>query len=247
VEAAQAVTFHAFLFDADNTLFDFDRAEEEAFTETLGTDGTHKSGGGAEREASAAGRLRLEFRRINGELWAALQAGTISPEFLRVERFRRLTDGFKLAQDPSQLAERYVGALSRKAYTMPGAVAVLDALSRRATLGLLTNGLATVQRARIARAELEVFFAGIFIGEEIGIQKPNPEAFHAALQGLHVSAQDTLYVGDDPSADVRGAHAAGIAACWYNPKSRIYPETEEKPDMAIATLEELLQFCPQPS
>jgi YjjG family noncanonical pyrimidine nucleotidase len=240
------VTFRAFLFDADNTLFDFDRAEDEALSETLEV-GCRSEGDEAPTDSVDVTTLKSAFSDINSQLWTALQEGTISPQFLRVERFRRLAERFALSCDAAQLADHYVRALSTRAYMLPGAVPLLDALSRRATLGLLTNGLAAVQRPRIARAELDVFFAGIFISEEIGAQKPERAAFHAALRGLHVSAEEVLYVGDDPVSDMTGARAAGLTTCWYNPSSRLYPNSEEKPDFVVARLDELLRFCPEPS
>ncbi len=44
----------------------------------------------------------------------------------------------------------------------------------------------------------------------VGVAKPAPEVFHAALALLGLPAQDALHVGDDPSLDVAGALAAGV-------------------------------------
>lgn len=43
-----------------------------------------------------------------------------------------------------------------------------------------------------------------------GVEKPNPEIFHRALQRLGVSAAEATHWGDSPLDDYRGAQACGI-------------------------------------
>ena len=45
---------------------------------------------------------------------------------------------------------------------------------------------------------------------ETGIRKPLAEAFDIALEGISVSKKFVLVVGDDETADIQGARAAGI-------------------------------------
>jgi FMN phosphatase YigB (HAD superfamily) len=47
-----------------------------------------------------------------------------------------------------------------------------------------------------------------------GVKKPDPEIFHRALRTLNVRAQDTVFVGDNPEADIRAAKAVGLKAVW---------------------------------
>jgi 2-haloacid dehalogenase len=224
--------FRGFLMDADNTLFDFDAAERDALLATV--------------HAPAPALLR-EYRRINTALWAEADAGLISVDALAVERFRRLAAALELDGDPQELARRYLDDLSSRAYLIPGAVSVLDRLSRRAVLGLLSNGIASVQRGRLARAGIEVFFHGIFICGELGMSKPDPAVFHLAARELHLAPHELLCVGDNPAADIRGGHAAGMATCWVNLHAAPYPAEEPPPDYTVTSLEELVELAPQPS
>ena len=56
----------------------------------------------------------------------------------------------------------------------------------------------------------------------VGITKPDPRIFQIALDRLAVSPAETIMVGDSPSADIAGAHAAGIRAALLDPHG-LYP------------------------
>lgn len=53
-------------------------------------------------------------------------------------------------------------------------------------------------------------FATVVTSAEIGVAKPDPRPFAAALTALGVAPQDAVHVGDDLEADVGGARAAGL-------------------------------------
>lgn len=227
-----SASFRGFLFDADNTIFDFDAAESQALLATV---------------HAPPDALLAEYRRINEALWRDAEAGALPLGRLASERFRRLAAALRLDADPQELSNRYLRELGARAPLLPGAVSVLDRLSRHAVLGLLTNGIAAVQRSRIARSGIEVFFQGIFVCEEVGISKPDPAVFHFAARQLHVAPHELLCVGDSPSSDIRGGWAAGMPTCWVNLRGLPYPAGEPAPDFAVASLEELLDLAPQPS
>jgi putative hydrolase of the HAD superfamily len=51
----------------------------------------------------------------------------------------------------------------------------------------------------------------------VGFAKPQPEIFALALQALGIAAEDAVHVGDMASADVDGAHAAGVRPLHLDP------------------------------
>src|SRR5450432_4495554 len=51
----------------------------------------------------------------------------------------------------------------------------------------------------------------------VGFVKPEPEIFALALERLDVAARDAVHVGDMVSADVHGAHAAGVRPLHLDP------------------------------
>ncbi len=226
-------TYRGFLLDADNTLLDYDRAEGEAFLEAVAP--------------ALAGVPPLEAReayaRINAEHWARFETRSITAGELKVGRFRVLLERFGLPADPAALSTRYLEALSAKAFFLPHAREVLEALSRRAVLCLITNGLTLVQKGRIRRAGIGGFFRAVLISEELGLAKPDPRFFLRAAEAAAMPASELLCVGDNPSADIGGARAAGIAACWYNPGGRPWPGPGDPPERTIADLRELLEMA----
>jgi YjjG family noncanonical pyrimidine nucleotidase len=231
-------TYRAFLLDADNTLFDYDRSEGEALLETLA------SFGGASPEAGSALQT---YRRINAGLWRSLEEGRVTLAELKVERFRALGEALHLDADPQALSQEYLGRLSEKAHFMPHAREVLEKLSAVSPLCLVTNGISRVQRGRIERAGIGGMFRLVLISEEIGLSKPDPRFFEAALSGLGAKAADALCVGDSLSSDIRGARGARIAACWFNPGGAPLPEGAEAPDHVVRDLRELLPMAAAPA
>jgi FMN phosphatase YigB (HAD superfamily) len=114
-----------------------------------------------------------------------------------------------------------------------------DRLSRRAVLGLLTSGIASDQRSRIAAAGI-----GVFISEGIGVTKPDPAVLHFAARELHVAPYKLLRVGDNPWSDIRSGHAAGMPTCWVNRRGRLCPPDYPLPDYVVGSLEGLLALAP---
>jgi putative hydrolase of the HAD superfamily len=89
------------------------------------------------------------------------------------------------------------------------------ALARLKSAGLLL-GVVSNSEGRVAEAleaaELRQYFDVVIDSGLIGIEKPDPRIFHAALEALGVGADEALYVGDLYDVDVVGARAAGIEA-----------------------------------
>jgi HAD superfamily hydrolase (TIGR01509 family) len=111
---------------------------------------------------------------------------------------------------------RYAAAIRM----LPGAVEALAALRRTHRLALVSNftdGLPV--RTVLAREGLDGTFASVVISAEVGRCKPHPEVFAKALRELGAPASRTLFVGDDPEDDVRGAAAMGMRTAWVRPRT----------------------------
>lgn len=87
--------------------------------------------------------------------------------------------------------------------------------SRGHRLAVLTNGLPSVQRAKIAVLGIEPLLdAVIYAQEHAPDGKPARVCFAAAVRRLDVDAGRAVFVGDHPEKDVAGAAAAGLCAIW---------------------------------
>ena len=96
----------------------------------------------------------------------------------------------------------------------PGASEALDRLGRDHRLGLVTNGGPAMQRQKLdAIGITDAFDTMVFAGYE-SKPKPAPEPFHRALDALAVDRDRAVHVGNSLTADVAGAHAAGLRSAW---------------------------------
>jgi HAD superfamily hydrolase (TIGR01509 family) len=85
-------------------------------------------------------------------------------------------------------------------------------------LGVVSNSDGRVEQA-LQAAGLRDYFEVVIDSALVGLEKPDPRIFQAALAALGVSPQEALYVGDLYEVDVLGARAAGIEAVLLGPPS----------------------------
>jgi putative hydrolase of the HAD superfamily len=205
------------LFDLDNTICDYDGARSI-------------------RTHYAFEPHFAEVERLQSAVEAALVA---APE--GTDHFAQVLATHGIA-DPAvveQARERYLEDRYRGLALFDEALAVIDAVSEIARVGLVTNGPTAIQRPKIALLEIESRFPVIVVSEEAGVWKPDPAIFAIALELSGVAATDAVYVGDSAHHDVPGAHAAGMRAIWMNRRGIDWPGARP-PDVEIRDLRELL-------
>jgi putative hydrolase of the HAD superfamily len=86
-------------------------------------------------------------------------------------------------------------------------------------LGLISNGRGTFQMRSIKALSIEKDFGTILISETVGLRKPDPEIFWQALRNLNCEPHHSVYIGDDPVADIGGACKAGMKTAWKKNRS----------------------------
>jgi 2-haloacid dehalogenase len=195
------------LFDADGTLFDFERAEADALAETFAEAGLPLTPDYAER-----------YRQFNQQVWREFERGETTAEALRTRRFALLFDAIGLNTDLAAISERYLHHLANQPHLIDGALEVVVELSRRCRLAVLTNGLKAVQRPRMMRSAIQPFIGELIVSEEVGAAKPGAAIFDAAFARMGQPAKsEVLMVGDSLTSDIRGGFDYGIDTCWHNP------------------------------
>ena len=221
-------TYDWIFFDADNTLFDFDRAEHDALESVLIDLGT------------AYDESYFEtYQQINRACWRAFENGELPKNRLRTIRFERFFDHYDLVADPETVSRRYLRRLSESAHLLGGVENLLLRLSKYYRLALVTNGLKEVQRPRFARSGIEHFFELIVVSDEIGVAKPERGFFDYTFRQIGQPRPDrVLIVGDNLNSDIRGGIQYGIDTCWYNPNG-FQGEATVQPTYTIRKLEEL--------
>ncbi len=224
--------YRCVLFDADGTLFDYDRGERAALTEAL-------SSVGIEADETA----RATYKRVNHALWLALERGEVDAVTLRLRRFEHLLTELDHSLDLAPTAAgRYLEALGRATDLIDGAEELVEGLAGRASLAIITNGLTEVQRSRFALSPLTRHFDAITISDELGVAKPDPRIVDHTLAQLGDPPRDeVVIVGDSLTSDIQAGVNANIATCWFAPGGQEPPE-EPRADHVARSLAEVAGF-----
>ena len=216
------------LFDLDDTLFDFHKAEKIALTKTLmhfGIDPTEET-------------LAL-YSTINAAHWKRLELGEISREEVKVGRYRELFKTIGVECDPVKATAYYESMLAIGHYFMPGAPELLEELYGKYRLYIVSNGTAKVQEGRIGSSGIAKYMDGIFISQILGANKPDKQFFDICFAEIpDFSLSETVIIGDSLSSDIKGGINAGITTVWFNPKG-IENDNDIKPDYTIKELSEV--------
>lgn len=173
------------------------------------------------------------LQRATGDAIARAHEGTA--HFAEILKHYGVQD----ANAAEQARERYVSDRYRGLRLYDDTLDGIAQVKKVAAIGMITNGPTAIQQPKIDLLEIEHHFPFILISESVGIWKPDPAIFHMALERAGVGADDAIYVGDSPVADVPGAHAAGMRSVWMN---RIGADWagDEPPHVEVRDLNELL-------
>ena len=223
----------AVLFDVDDTLFDRKLAQKKVcnlIVEQLPR----------VFKALKMARIQEAFLKSDQISTDMFNSGA-SSEGLRDKRSRLFLQLLGIKEEyAAMVTELYVRDYPLMNSPIDGAIPVVKKLSRKFTVGVVSNGFPDVQFRKLETMGLNDLFSCIVLSEVIGIRKPDPAIFQKAASIIHIKPADCLYIGDSYINDVIGAKNAGMQACWLNLES-IKPQDETvKADFIISNLEELL-------
>jgi putative hydrolase of the HAD superfamily len=139
---------------------------------------------------------------------------------------------------PSQMLMTFQQTRRRLQVIFPDTLTVLTALRPRYRLALITNGAPDLQRTKIGATGLGEWFEVMVVSGELGLGKPDPGIFTAALARLQLTPRDVVMVGNSLDHDIAGARAAGVGSVWINRSVDSLP-TDLTPDAVITGLDEL--------
>lgn len=221
-------------------------------------DGTLRDGGGsadalrrtAEQLAALSGVASDIILKANAVEWPSLwpevrsawTLGGMSGADVTNEAWRRTLAACGV-DDPDlvrRATELHLAATLAEQRLFDDAARLLDALDGRLPLALITNGASDTQRSVLGALDLERRFDAIVISGEVGVAKPDPEAFRLVCDQLGTHPAQTWHVGDDLITDVGGAKASGLVAVWVDRDRIGLSSTAVEPDLTIASLDDLL-------
>lgn len=202
------------LFDADHTLFDFNKSEYLALKDALEELGCPSDDAVIER-----------YSDINVKYWKMLERGEIDKISLKLARFVEFGRAYGFEEKAEALSDRYMENLSHEAHLFDGALEMIEKLSKKYRLFIITNGVKSTQDGRFGISPITKYFEKIFISEVIGAEKPSVEFFNAVANGIDgFDKERALVIGDSLSSDIRGAINSGMDCVWFNPRGKEAPE-----------------------
>ncbi|MDE1515413.1 MULTISPECIES: pyrimidine 5'-nucleotidase [Vibrio] len=212
------------LFDADDTLFDFDafKGMQLMFA----------------RKGVQFTELDFQqYQAVNQPLWVEYQNGEITADQLKETRFASWAA--KLETTTAELNRAFLQAMADICTLLPGAMELMQALQGKTRLGIITNGFTELQAVRLSKTGMSHFFEHIVISEQVGVAKPDAGIFaHALHQMGNPDKKRVLMVGDNPHSDILGGLNFGIETCWLNVHQQPKPEGIV-PHYEVASLDEL--------
>lgn len=220
--------FEYLFLDLDNTILDFDKAEQVAIPKTLAAFGVTVTPESLQR-----------YHQINKNSWEMMERGEISRAIVGMHRFAAFFADQGIEADAWACEALYQKNLAVGHYFLPSAEKAVKDLSKKYRLFLASNGTASVQEGRMTSANLYPYFEKVFISQQIGANKPSKEYFDRCFAQIpDFDPNKAMIVGDSLTSDILGGIHAGIATCWVNPAH--LPGMEDiRPDFEIEGLYQL--------
>ncbi|MDR6224970.1 HAD family hydrolase [Desmospora profundinema] len=155
--------------------------------------------------------------------------------------YSRLIDHFHLNEyTVDVLWNEYRNHFHRFCIAMPHARHILHRLkTNEMRLALVTNGETVFQKKNAEALGILPLFDAVFVSEEEGRKKPDPELFIQAARRMGVPPEFCLFVGDHPVNDIQGAAAAGMQTAWLKGLS-LWPQHLTPPTVTLQSLLDLL-------
>ena len=218
-------------FDLDNTLWDHRKNAELTLKDIFAREKVNEIYNLDFEE------FHKEYFTINEDLWAKIRDGKIDKEYLRKHRFYDSflffgIDDFELSQ---KFEHDFLDEILQYNELVSGAFEILEYLSEKYTLHILSNGFKEVTFRKTELSGIKNYFKTITSADEIDIRKPNPKIYQYALDKAKVQKEEAIMIGDDWIADVEGAESFGMKAIFFD----VFNDDFETEILTIKKLEEL--------
>ncbi len=221
-------------FDLDHTIWDFDYNASETLENLFLTHGL------SEKTNAAFEQFLEKYLHHNAHLWDRYEKGFIGVEELKVKRMWRTLLDFNVADEPlaKLLSHQFLEILPTKTGIFPYTKEILHYLKDKGfQLHLITNGFERVQRKKLTNSGLDHFFTHVVTSESSNSLKPKKEIFEYAIGLASTSMAESIMLGDNLYADVKGAMDAGMHAIFVNHLQK--PAGDILPTFTVTHLQQL--------
>jgi putative hydrolase of the HAD superfamily len=194
-------------FDLDHTLWDFDTNAKLTLEDIFAVYQLHEI---TNADFDVFYQKYLHHNKI---MWDRYQNGYITAEELKWKRMWRTLLEFKVANEvlSKQLSASFLEILPTKTTVFPYTLEILHYLRNKSyQMHLITNGFAKTQKSKIKNSNIDHFFTHIITSEESNSMKPEKAIFDFALNVATAKLEESIMIGDNPDADIKGALNYGM-------------------------------------
>lgn len=92
------------------------------------------------------------------------------------------------------------------------AIKILKNMGKR--LALVSNGKSPFQERNFRSLGVSHLFDTVIISEAVGLRKPEKAIFELVCSRLEVKPKESIFIGDNPLADIRGAKEVGMYSVY---------------------------------
>jgi putative hydrolase of the HAD superfamily len=218
-------------FDLDHTLWDFEKNSALTFERILNHNNISVS----------IEKFLTIYVPINLEYWKLYREEKVTKSELRYQRLKKTFNALEFDISDNlidTLSEEYIQYLSSYNHVFPYTFEILDYLSPKYKLHIITNGFQEIQDKKLKNANLYNYFSQIINSEIAGVKKPNPYIFELALDMAKTKPEHSVMIGDNIEADILGAQALGFHTIHFN----AHKEPEHNFCKMIDSLHEIKQI-----
>ena len=222
------------LWDIDGTLLNFEEAEKHAIRACFAQFGL----------GDCTDHMLADYSATNRVYWQKLERGEMSKPDILIGRFATFFEkyGLDISCAPAFNAQ-YQISLGDTVCFNPNGLEVVTALQGKVKQYAVTNGTKVAQQRKLERSGLNRLLDGVFISEDLGIEKPGIGFFQRVWEQIgQFDPYEVMIVGDSLTSDIQGGNNAGILCCWFNPKGK-ENATKLRIDYEIKDLTQILSIC----
>lgn len=171
------------------------------------------------------------YDEINEKLWDQIRDGEIDKEYLRKYRFYNTFLSFGVDDENLSIyfENHFLDQILQYNVLIDGTIDLLEYLkSKDYKLHIISNGFQEVTERKCILSDISKYFETITSADSVGVRKPKPEIFDYSLKLAKAKKEESIMIGDDWIADVKGALDYGIDVIFFNYIQKNIYETELK-------------------
>ena len=221
------------LWDVDGTLLDFKAAERAAIKALF-----------SKFDLGECTDAMIErYSEINVSFWERLERNELKKPQVLTGRFEQFFSEYGIDTGiVPEFNDRYQLKLGDTIVYRDDSLNIVKSLKGKVKQYVVSNGTVAAQTKKLERSKFGELMDGVFLSEELGIEKPNTGFFEKVFSVIcPADLSEVMIVGDSLTSDIQGGMNANIKTCWYNPEKKPVPD-RYRVDLDISDLHELTAY-----